>query len=76
MLTMLTRRREPMLLHEKMNVDPFAVLNGAAATVCVVDDDPSMLQTQRQMVYVICCAAIQRLRSRTFSPRVLVRQPT
>jgi FixJ family two-component response regulator len=39
-----------MLLREKMNVDPFAVLSGAAATVCVVDDDPSMLQALERLL--------------------------
>jgi FixJ family two-component response regulator len=39
-----------MLLRKKMNVDPFAVLSGAAATVCVVDDDPSMLKALERLL--------------------------
>jgi FixJ family two-component response regulator len=50
MFIMLTWRREPMLLRKKMNVDPFAVLSGVAATVCVVDDDPSMLKALERLL--------------------------
>jgi DNA-binding NtrC family response regulator len=39
-----------MLLRKKMNVDPFAVLSGVAATVCVVDDDPSMLKALERLL--------------------------
>jgi FixJ family two-component response regulator len=33
-----------------MNVDPFAVSSGVAATVCVVDDDPSMLKALERLL--------------------------
>jgi two-component system response regulator HydG len=33
-----------------MNVDPFDVLSGVAATVCVVDDDPSMLKALERLL--------------------------
>jgi FixJ family two-component response regulator len=39
-----------MLLRKKMNVDPFAVLSRVAATVCVVDDDPSMLKALERLL--------------------------
>jgi FixJ family two-component response regulator len=39
-----------MLLRKKMNVDPFAFFNGVAATVCVVDDDPSMLKALERLL--------------------------
>ena len=39
-----------MLLRKKMNVDPLAVLCGVAATVCVVDDDPSMLKALERLL--------------------------
>jgi FixJ family two-component response regulator len=50
MFIVLTWRREPMLLRKKMNVDPFAVLSRVAATVCVVDDDPSMLKALERLL--------------------------
>jgi FixJ family two-component response regulator len=50
MLITLTWRHEPVLLRKKMNVDPFAVLSGVAATVCVVDDDPSMLKALERLL--------------------------
>ena len=46
----LTWRREPMMLRKKMNLDRFAVLSGTAATVCVVDDDPSMLKALERLL--------------------------
>jgi FixJ family two-component response regulator len=39
-----------MLLRKKMIVDPFAVLSRVAATVCVVDDDPSMLKALERLL--------------------------
>jgi FixJ family two-component response regulator len=50
MLITLTWRREPMMLRKKMNLDRFAVLSGTAATVCVVDDDPSMLKALERLL--------------------------
>jgi len=49
-LITLTWRREPMMLRKKMNLDRFAVLSGTAATVCVVDDDPSMLKALERLL--------------------------
>jgi FixJ family two-component response regulator len=50
-----------MLLRKKMNVNPFAVLSGAAATICVVDDDPSMLKAlERLLLSVGLCARFFR----------------
>ena len=50
-----------MLLRKKMNVDPFAVSSGAAATICVVDDDPSMLKAlERLLLSVGLCARFFR----------------
>jgi FixJ family two-component response regulator len=39
-----------MLLRKKMIVDPFAVLSRVGATVCVVDDDPSMLKALERLL--------------------------
>ena len=50
MLIMLTWRREPTLLRKKMNVNYSVVLDGAAATICVVDDDPSMLKALERLL--------------------------
>ena len=33
-----------------MNVNPFAVSSGVAATVCVIDDDPSMLKALERLL--------------------------
>src|SRR5260221_4146481 len=43
-------RREPMLLRKKMNVNSSVVLGGVAATICVVDDDPSMLKALERLL--------------------------
>jgi FixJ family two-component response regulator len=57
----LTWRREPMLLRKKMNVNSSVVLGGVAATICVVDDDPSMLKAlERLLLSVGLCARFFR----------------
>jgi FixJ family two-component response regulator len=44
-----------------MNVDSSTVLGGAAATICVVDDDPSMLKAlERLLLSVGLCARFFR----------------
>src|ERR1700730_4556615 len=56
-----TWRREPMLLRKKMNVNCSVVSGRAAATVCVVDDDPSMLKAlERLLLSVGLCARFFR----------------
>ena len=46
---------------KKMNANPFVVLGGAAATICVVDDDPSMLKAlERLLLSVGWCARFFR----------------
>jgi FixJ family two-component response regulator len=50
-----------MLLRKKMNVNPSVVFGGAAATICVVDDDPSMLKAlERLLLSVGLCARFFR----------------
>jgi FixJ family two-component response regulator len=39
-----------MLLRKKMNVNSSVVLGGVAATICVVDDDPSMLKALERLL--------------------------
>jgi len=39
-----------MLLRKKMNANSSVVLVGAAATICVVDDDPSMLKALERLL--------------------------
>jgi len=39
-----------MLLRKKMNVNCSVVLGGVAATICVVDDDPSMLKALERLL--------------------------
>ena len=39
-----------MLLRKIMNVNSSVVLGGAAATICVVDDDPSMLKALERLL--------------------------
>jgi FixJ family two-component response regulator len=41
---MLSAWRELSLSLQKMEIDPFAVLPPLATTICVLDDDPSMLR--------------------------------
>jgi FixJ family two-component response regulator len=61
MLITLTWRREPMLLRKKMNANSSVVLVGTAATICVVDDDPSMLKAlERLLLSVGLCARFFR----------------
>jgi FixJ family two-component response regulator len=44
-----------------MNANPSVVLGGAAATICVVDDDPSMLKAlERLLLSVGLCARFFR----------------
>jgi FixJ family two-component response regulator len=50
-----------MLLRKKMKVDSSTVLDGVAATICVVDDDPSILKAlERLLLSVGCCARFFR----------------
>ena len=50
-----------MLLRKKMNVNSSVVLGGVAATICVVDDDPSMLKAlERLLLSVGLCARFFR----------------
>jgi DNA-binding NtrC family response regulator len=46
-----------MLLRKKMNADPCVVLGGAAATICVVDDDPSMLKALERLLLSVGLSA-------------------
>ena len=39
-----------MLLRKKMNVNSSLVLGGAGATICVIDDDPSMLKALERLL--------------------------
>ena len=46
---------------KKMNANPSVVLGGAASTICVVDDDPSMLKAlERLLLSVGLCARFFR----------------
>jgi FixJ family two-component response regulator len=49
MLNMRTWRREHVA-PKKMNANPSVVLGGTAATICVVDDDPSMLKALERLL--------------------------
>ena len=57
-----------------MNANPSVVLGGAAATICVVDDDPSMLKAlERLLLSVGLCARYFReplgfLKYATYNP--------
>ena len=46
-----------MLLRKKMNVNSSVVLGGAAATICVVDDDPSMLKALERLLLSVGLSA-------------------
>lgn len=61
MLIMLTWRHEPIAAPQKMNANPSVVSGGAATTICVVDDDPSMLKAlERLLLSVGWCARFFR----------------
>jgi two-component system response regulator FixJ len=63
-----------MLLRKKMNANSSVVLGSAAATICVVDDDPSMLKAlERLLLSVGLCARFFReplgfLKYATYNP--------
>jgi FixJ family two-component response regulator len=50
MLILLTWRREANVASQKMNVNSSVVLGGTAATICVVDDDSSMLKALERLL--------------------------
>jgi FixJ family two-component response regulator len=39
--------------HQKMDVDSSPVLGGVAATICIVDDDPSMLRALERLLLCV-----------------------